>query len=147
MRGQQTRRTIVSYGLEFRPLVGKLAEAPPIPEFLHPVRARAACSVNLPPEDLKQSLLTRYPEGSDIGWHTDHASFGGVVISISLLGDATLSLRRADEVHCLTVERRSLYILSGAARFEYEHRVRARSLRYSVTLRPVADGDRSESRR
>lgn len=138
MRGQRTRRSIVSYGLEFRPLVGTLAPAPALPRYLHRIRARAAELVGLPAESLKQSLLTKYPASSDIGWHVDHQSFGDVVLAISLLGNATLALRRHDEEYRLAIEARSIYILRGAARSEYQHKVTAKTLRYSITLRPVS---------
>jgi len=138
MRGQRTRRSVVSYGLEFRPHVGTLAAAPALPEYLHGIRARAAALVGIPSEVFEQSLLTKYPGRSDIGWHIDHQSFGDLVVSISLLGDATLALRRGSDAHRLLIARRSLYVLRDAARFEYQHKVTARALRYSITLRPIA---------
>ena len=140
MRGRTTRRAIVSYGLEWKPLVGRLAPAPAVPEYLHDVRARAAAIVGIDDHQLQQSLLTRYPAKSDIGWHVDHRSFGEVVLAISLLGDATLALRRDDEEHQLPIAARSLYVLRDAARATYQHRVTAKALRYSITLRPVAAG-------
>lgn len=140
MRGQRTRRSIVSYGLEFRPHVGSLATAPAVPDYLHPIRNRAAAISGVAPDALAQSLLTKYPRNSDIGWHVDHQSFGAIVIAVSLLGDATLALRRENEEHRLTIERRSIYVLRDSARFDYQHKVTARSLRYSITLRPIAGG-------
>lgn len=138
MRGQKTRRSIVSFGLEFRPLVAVLAPAPPIPSYLHGVRGRVAEVVGLRPHILEQSLLTHYPAGSDIGWHRDHPSFGDVVAALSLLGDATLFLRRAEDIHRVNIGRRSLYVLRRDARYECEHRVKARAPRLSITFRPVA---------
>jgi alkylated DNA repair dioxygenase AlkB len=138
MRGRTTRRAIVSYGLEWKPLVGRLALAPAVPEYLHEVRARAAAIVGIDDHQLQQSLLTRYPAKSAIGWHVDHQSFGDVVLAISLLGDATLALRRDGEEHQLPIAARPLYVLRDAARATYQHRVTAKTLRYSITLRPVA---------
>ncbi len=138
MRGQRTKRALVSYGLRFKPHVGELGPAPPLPRYLHSVRVRAAALIDMSGDVLEQSLLTRYPQGSDIGWHTDHASFGDVVVAISLHGDATLAFRREREMHRVLIRRRSLYVLRDAARYEYEHRVTARALRYSITLRPIA---------
>jgi hypothetical protein len=42
MRGQTTRREIVSYGLEFKPHVGRLEPAPALPAYLHAVRKLAS---------------------------------------------------------------------------------------------------------
>lgn len=139
MRGRQTRRSIVSYGLEFRPHVGTLAPAPALPDYLHAIRTRAAAFVGISPGMFAQSLLTKYPKNSDIGWHIDHQSFGGIVVAISLLGDAMLALRRDEEEHRVMVAPRSLYVLRDSARFDYQHKLTARSLRYSITLRPIAD--------
>lgn len=138
MRGQRTRRSVVSYGLQFRPHVGELGPAPPLPGYLRSVRVRAANLIGMNGDVLEQSLLTRYPQGSDIGWHTDHRSFGEVVVAISLQGDATLAFRRERQTHRVLIRRRSLYVLRDAARYEYEHKVTARALRYSITLRPIA---------
>lgn len=138
MRGQLTRREIVSYGLEFKPHVGQLEPAPAIPAYLHDIRKRAARVAGVQGRTLQQSLLTRYPANSEIGWHVDHQSFGDVVVAISLMGDAILALRRGDEEHRLPIAARSLYVLRACVRSEYQHRVTAKALRYSITLRPVA---------
>jgi len=138
MRGQTTRREIVSYGRAFAPYVGTLPPAPPIPTYLHGVRRKLARLVGIAPGPLVQSLITRYPQGASIGWHRDHSDFGDTVLVLSLAGTAILDLRSGDTVSRTRVEPRSLYVLAGAARTSYEHRVVARALRYSVTFRSLA---------
>ena len=137
VRGQATRRETVSYGLEFKPYVGTLPPAPPIPSYLHGLRERVAVVAGIKAGALVQALISRYPQSSDIGWHVDHPSFGPLVACVSLLGDATLGLRKRGVPQRVLVARRSLYLLHGAARFEYQHKVVAQTLRYSITLRPL----------
>jgi alkylated DNA repair dioxygenase AlkB len=47
----------------------------PIPNWLKPLRSRAAKFVGLQPEDLVQTLLIRYDPGATIGWHKDQPVF------------------------------------------------------------------------
>lgn len=54
-------------------------DAEPIPERILPVRAAAAALAGLEPGRLVEVLLQRYPEGAQIGWHRDAATFGTVV--------------------------------------------------------------------
>ncbi len=73
------------------------------------------------------------------GWHRDKAVFGEIV-GISLRSACTFRLRRAVgarwERVSLIAEPRSAYLLSGAARSEWEHSIPAvEELRYSVTYR------------
>lgn len=138
VRGQLTRREIVSYGLEFRPYVSALPPAPPLPSYLHPLRNRAASAAGISSDALVQAILSRYSERSDIGWHIDHRSFGGLVACVSLLGSATLSFRGRRRQERVAVAPRSLYLLQDDARFVFEHKVVAHSLRFSITLRTLA---------
>ena len=138
VRGQITKRETVSYGLAFKPYVASLPPAPPLPPYLHPLRNRTATAAGISSDALMQALISRYPERSDIGWHIDHSSFGGFVACVSLLGSATLSFRRRRRHERVTVAPRSLYLLRDDARFEFEHKVVAHSLRFSITLRTIA---------
>src|ERR1051325_7100094 len=63
------KRETVSFGWSYRFDGSGLAEAEPIPEWLHPVRARAAAFAGLSPEALEHALLIRYGEGAGLGWH------------------------------------------------------------------------------
>jgi alkylated DNA repair dioxygenase AlkB len=88
-------------------------------------------------------LVTEYGAGAGIGWHRDKAVFGQIV-GISLLAPCVFRLRRKAESTweraSITAEPRSAYLLSGAARSEWEHSIPpVDSLRYSVTFRNLRD--------
>ncbi|HEU0134415.1 MAG TPA: alpha-ketoglutarate-dependent dioxygenase AlkB [Allosphingosinicella sp.] len=135
------RRT-VSFGLHYAFDGSGLREAEPIPDWLQPLRARAAELAGREPEDFVHALVIEYAAGAGIGWHRDRPVFGDVV-GISLLAPAPLRFRRRIgakwERFTLTAEPRSAYLLSGESRHEWEHSIPPlETLRYSVTLRTLA---------
>ena len=87
--------------------------------------------------------MTEYRPGAAIGWHKDRSVFGDVV-GISLLAPCTFRFRRKKEAGWdranLTVEPRSIYLLRGPSRSEWEHSIPAvDALRYSLTFRNVLE--------
>ena len=118
----------------------------PIPDFLLPLRERAARFAGLAPDDLEQVLLTRYDPGAGIGWHRDRPVFEHVV-GVSLGAPAILRFRRRDgtrfERAKLSLPPRSIYHLSGPARHEWEHSIAPIDApRWSVTFRSLSDKGR-----
>ncbi|HEU0099284.1 MAG TPA: alpha-ketoglutarate-dependent dioxygenase AlkB [Allosphingosinicella sp.] len=135
------RRT-VSFGLHYAFDGSGLREAEPIPDWLQPLRARAATLAGLAAEAFVHALVIEYAPGAGIGWHRDRPVFGDVV-GISLLAPAPLRFRRRAGVRwerfTLAAEPRSAYLLRGEARHEWEHSIPPlETLRYSVTLRTLA---------
>jgi DNA oxidative demethylase len=135
------RRT-VSFGMHYAFDGSGLREAEPIPDWLRPLRARAAALAGREPEAFVHALVIEYAPGAGIGWHRDRPVFGDVV-GISLLAPAPLRFRRKSgakwERFTLTAEPRSAYLLRGEARHEWEHSIPPlETLRYSVTLRTLA---------
>ena len=135
------KRETVSFGWSYRFDGSGLAEAGPIPDWLLPARARAAAFAGMTPEALEHALLIRYGEGAGLGWHRARPVFGDV-IGISLLSPAPLRFRRRSgpkwERFTLPVAPRSIYLLSGPARSEWEHSLTpVAALRYSVTFRTL----------
>jgi alkylated DNA repair dioxygenase AlkB len=143
------RRT-VSFGLHYAFDGSGLSEAEPIPDWLGPLRARAAALAGREPDAFVHALVIEYAEGAGIGWHRDRPVFGEVV-GISLLAPAPLRFRRKHvlsgvegagskwERFTLTAEPRSAYLLRGEARHEWEHSIPPlETLRYSVTLRTLS---------
>ena len=49
--------------------------AEPIPDWLQPLRERAAAFAGLSPQDFVQVLLASYDPGAGIGWHRDRDFF------------------------------------------------------------------------
>jgi alkylated DNA repair dioxygenase AlkB len=122
---------------------GGLKQAGELPEFLLPLRKRAAEFAGLEPRALEHALLIEYRPGAGIGWHRDRPQFGGVV-GISLLAPCTFRLRRKTGTtwarRSLMAERRSAYLLRGASRTEWEHSIPPlETLRYSVTFRTLRE--------
>lgn len=135
------KRQTVSFGWSYRFDGSGLGEAAPIPAWLHPVRARAAAFAGLTAEALEHALLVKYEEGAGLGWHRDRPVFGDV-IGISLLSPAPLRFRRRIgakwERVTLVAEPRSIYLLRGPSRSEWEHSLTpVETLRYSITFRTL----------
>ncbi|MFL6722990.1 MAG: alpha-ketoglutarate-dependent dioxygenase AlkB [Sphingomicrobium sp.] len=117
--------------------------AGPLPDWLLPLRDRAASFGGVPPEELVHALVTRYDPGAGIGWHRDRPQFG-TVVGVSLAGSATLRFRRrvggGFQRANLDLEPRSAYLLSGEVREHWEHSIApADRLRYSITFRTLSD--------
>ena len=114
---------------------------PPIPDFLLPLRARAADLAGVAPDDLAEALITEYSPGAAIGWHKDAHPFD-IVVGISLLSASRFRFRRgkvrAWETAEVPLPPRSAYVLTGPARTEWEHSIPpVKALRYSVTFRTL----------
>ena len=116
--------------------------AEPIPDWLQPLRERAAAFAGLSPQDFVQVLLARYDSGAGIGWHRDRDVFEQVV-GFSLNTPATLRFRQRTASGfrraSLDVAPRSAYLLSGEARHEWEHSIApGDQLRFSITFRALS---------
>ncbi len=146
MRGQTAKRTVRHFGLDYEYETFKLTPGEPLPRDLEWVRARAAASIEADPDDLAQTLVTRYPPGAPIGWHRDAPMFGKV-IGISLRGACRMRLQRGKgterETAEVLLEPRSVYVLDGPARTHWQHSIPAvKELRYSITFRTLRKRER-----
>jgi len=145
--GYLAKRRVVSFGWKYEYDERALHRAEPIPEMLFPLRERAAGFVGCRAEDLVQSSVVEYRPGTSIGWHRDKPMFGEVV-GVSLRSPCTFRFRRrigtrdarAWQRFSFTAEPRSIYLMSGPARTDFEHSIPAvASLRYSITFRTLRD--------
>ena len=142
--GYTGKRRVVSFGWHYDFSARRLDRAEDIPEFLRDLREPVGEFAGLRPEALQHVLVTEYGPGAAIGWHRDKAVFGEVV-GLSLLAPCVFRLRRATgdgkwERTNLVAEPRSVYLLSGPARTEWEHSIPpVETLRYSVTFRNVRE--------
>ncbi|WP_235508050.1 alpha-ketoglutarate-dependent dioxygenase AlkB [Variovorax sp. Root434] len=137
------RRRGTSFGGSYDFDTNRLKPGPPLPEALHPLRAKAAAWAGIAPEDLTHMLIAEYRPGTPLGWHRDVPDFEDIV-GISLFGDAVMQFRpyvpgaaasRPSSLEFL-VEPRSIYMLHGPARWEWQHAIApTEALRYSITLR------------
>jgi alkylated DNA repair dioxygenase AlkB len=142
-RGYLGHRRVTSFGWRYDFNDQAMRRAGEIPDFLLPLRERAAALAGLEPADLTHVLVTEYAPGAGIGWHRDRPQFAEVV-GVSLLSACTLRFRRrlqdGFERAALLAEPRSGYVLRGPARTEWEHSIAAvEALRYSVTFRRLSD--------
>lgn len=143
MRGIVARRRVAFFGETY----GETA-APPIPDWLLPLRARLAEWASVAADDFTMALINEYPSGAPIGWHRDAPQYG-IVAGVSLLSECRMRFRpyrapsargpageRRAATHEVVLARRSAYLITGAARWEFEHHVPpVTQLRYSVTFR------------
>lgn len=141
MRGVTARRRVIQYGWKYSFETFRMTEGPPLPDFLVPIRDRAAAFARITAADLSEALLTEYAPGATIGWHRDAPGFD-VVIGISLLTAARFRFRRGRTRAWETAEAqlapRSIYLLTGPARTEWEHSIPALDTpRYSITFRTL----------
>jgi alkylated DNA repair dioxygenase AlkB len=140
-RGFQGKRRVVSFGWRYDFNGGGLQKADDIPAFLLRVRDKAAAFAQIAAANLQQALVTEYRPGAAIGWHQDRSVFGDV-IGLSLRSACMFRLRRRIGANwqraSLSIEPRSIYLLRGASRKDWEHSIPPVStLRYSVTFRSL----------
>lgn len=139
-------RRVVSYGGQYDFSAQKLNEAAPLPAWLDPLRAKAGAWAGIAPERFTQALVAEYQPGTPLGWHRDVPDFEDVV-GISLLDEAVMRFRPYPHVSGskvkalrMTLAPRSIYLLRGASRWEWQHSVApTKALRYSITLRTPSD--------
>jgi alkylated DNA repair dioxygenase AlkB len=139
-QGWTGNRKTQSYGWRYDFDDASFQPTEPIPTWLEPLRDKAAV---LAGSEIAHALVARYDAGAGIGWHKDRSVFDRVV-GISLNTPAVLRFRQRAETGFrrfnLPVEPRSAYLLSGEARYDWEHRiVPGDRLRFSVTLRSLSD--------
>jgi alkylated DNA repair dioxygenase AlkB len=137
------RRRTVSYGSKYDYSENVLNEAPSLPPFLMPLRAKVAEWVGVPPEKFVHGLVSEYRPGTPLGWHRDVPDFE-VIVGVSLGGSCRMRLRpyrpgernRREDVIALELQPRSVYQIRGTARWGWQHSVAAtQELRYSITFR------------
>jgi alkylated DNA repair dioxygenase AlkB len=139
-QGYTAKRRVVEYGWEYDFSSRKAAEANPIPEYLAPLRRRVAQFAAIPEQKLVEAIITEYPAGAPIGWHRDVPQFEDV-IGISLRSSCRMRLKPYKGIGKLVsvrLEPRSIYLLQGPARWEFQHSIPAvDDLRYSITFRSL----------
>ena len=142
--GYEAKRNVASYGAGWSFTSKALTEGHAIPSFFQPLIQKVAAKLSIPPQDFAQLLVTEYPAGSLINWHRDAPPYK-IISGVSLLSDCTFRLRPYHKtitgkkpILSFPVRRRSLYIIQGISRTDWEHSTApVPSLRYSITLRTL----------
>ena len=144
MHGRAAKRTVRHFGFDYDYQSRDAVPGDPLPEELEFVRERAAGLAEREPGELVQILITRYPAGAGIGWHRDAPMFGRIV-GVSLGALCRMRFRRRTKEGERLVEQvelapRSAYLLSGQARWTWQHSIPAtKDLRHSITFRTLRD--------
>jgi alkylated DNA repair dioxygenase AlkB len=136
------KRRVVSFGWRYDFNGGAFQKIEPLPSFLSPLQERAATFANLGAGAIEHALITEYREGAAIGWHKDRPVFDDV-IGISLLSPCNFRFRKRSgekwERRSIITEPRSIYLLRGPSRTEWEHSIPGvNALRYSITFRTLS---------
>jgi alkylated DNA repair dioxygenase AlkB len=143
MRGQAAKRTVTMFGLDYDYEGGEVVPTDPLPAELEWLRERCAALIERELADLVQILVSRYPEGAGIGWHRDAPMFGSKIVGVSLAAPSRMRFQRTTkaagrETAAIELEPRSAYVLSGKARWSWQHMIPAqKELRYSLTFRTL----------
>ena len=137
MRGQIARRKVCCFGFDYLYTRRGVVPAEPMPPVLMRLRERVE-ALTAESSEFNQAIVTSYPPGAGINWHHDAPVFGPTIVGVSFGSAARLLLKLGDVVHRVALAPRSAYVLGGAARSEWSHRVApVASHRYSVTFRQL----------
>jgi alkylated DNA repair dioxygenase AlkB len=143
-QGFEAKRKTESFGYDYSFDNRRLSKGKDIPVFFEPLLRRVAAFLGINAADIAELLLTEYPPGAVINWHRDAPPFK-TIIGISLLEDCVFKFRPHDKaqqtrksVISLPVARRSLYVIDGPARSDWQHSIApVKATRYSITLRTL----------
>ena len=137
------KRRTLSYGAQYDFDSNTLSAAPPLPEFLMPLREKVALWTGLPAAHFAHALVTEYRPGTPLGWHRDVPNFE-VIVGVSLRGPCRMRLRpyrprernRREDVMVVDLQPRSAYQIRDTARWAWQHSIVATAQqRYSITFR------------
>lgn len=143
-QGYEAKRKVASFGYDWSFEKRNLSKGKDIPEAFQGIIKKVSDYLSLPVSTFAELLVTEYPEGSVINWHRDAPPFD-LIVGLSLLSDCTFRFRPHDKskqdrksVIAFPVERRSMYIIKGPSRTDWQHSIDpVKSIRYSITLRTL----------
>lgn len=143
-QGYEAKRKVAGFGYDYSFDKRSISPGAPIPEVYQFLIQRVSSFTGKSENDFKELLLTEYPVGAVINWHRDAFPFD-VIVGVSLQADCTFKLRPHNETLrtrkntvSVEVKRRSLYLMSGESRDEWQHSTApVKEVRYSITLRTL----------
>jgi len=143
-QGFKANRKVASFGYDYSFENGSLSKGKDIPQIFEFLIEKVGEYTSIKKDDFAELLVTEYPEKSVINWHRDAPPFD-VIAGISLMADCTFRLRPFDKakqtrapVISFPVQRRSLYLIRGLARTDWQHSISpVKKARYSITLRTL----------
>lgn len=87
------KRTIKFFGEKYLD-AGNIGITTPLPEEIIWLRDRCSKEASLDCESVVSCLITQYPKGSTINWHTDYTKYGSKVLGISLNSTCNMQFQR-----------------------------------------------------
>lgn len=145
MHGVIAKRRVVHFGRGCEYESAALTAAPPVPDYLLPLRQRVGEFAARKPEEFVELLVTEYSVGASIGWHRDAPAFD-IIVGVSLLSESTMRFRpwpaeksqRRSKTVMQVLEPRSAYILRGPSRTRWQHHIPpTKTRRLSITFRTL----------
>lgn len=138
------KRNVKSFGRGWSFTEQQLIQGNSIPQEFDFLINKISNQFQIKKELIAQFLITEYPVGAVINWHRDAPPFD-IIIGVSLLTDCIFKLRPHQKEKqtrsatlSLEVQRRSLYIMKGLSKTEWQHcTAPANGLRYSLTFRTL----------
>ncbi|WFU80238.1 alpha-ketoglutarate-dependent dioxygenase AlkB [Bradyrhizobium sp. CIAT3101] len=134
-------RRVAWFGHQYDYAQQRLTEAAPIPDWVTPVARQVEAWAGLDEGSVRQVLCTEYDAGVGIGWHRDKPHFDKVFgLSLGSACKFRFRHRRGDawQRHTLAALPRSLYLMDGEARSQWEHSIPpVEARRYSITFRTM----------
>ena len=143
-QGFEAKRLTASYGVDYHFDTRDITKGKAIPQEFNFLIQKVASRLAFHADDFAEVLVTEYPVGSVINWHRDGPPFE-VIAGISLASDCTFRFRPYDKakqnrksIITRNVARRSLYVIRGEAREDWEHSIQpVTEVRFSITLRTL----------
>ena len=143
-QGYEAKRRVASFGYDYNFENGSLIKGSIIPPAFAPLIQKVSQKTSITSERFAELLVTEYPPGAVINWHRDAPPFD-VIAGISLQAGCIFRFRPYEKgkqskvsVVSINVERRSLYVMEGKARTDFQHSIApVKNQRYSITLRTL----------
>lgn len=143
-QGFKANRKVASFGYDYSFDNGSLTKGQAIPAAFNSVISKVRDHLKNGLAEFAELLVTEYPPGAVINWHRDAPPFD-VIVGISIMADCTFRLRPHDKakqgrasVISFPVKRRSLYVIQGQARADWQHSIApVKQTRFSITLRTL----------
>ena len=145
-QGYEAKRKVASFGYDWSFENRTLSKGEPMPQAFDWLLNKVSKHLSIKKEDMAELLLTEYPVGAVINWHRDAPPFD-VIVGISLLSNCVFRFRPHDNakqnrnsIISVPVARRSLYMIQGSARTDWQHSISAvKEVRYSITIRTLKE--------
>jgi alkylated DNA repair protein (DNA oxidative demethylase) len=141
-QGWLGKRRTASFGWRYDFDDASFGPADPIPDWLLPLRDRAAAFAGLKADDLSQAAINLYEPGAGVGWHRDRPLYEHVV-GVSLGAPTVMRFRQRSDGGfrraTVPLPPRSVYRLSDEARHAWEHSVPEQdATRWSIMFRNLS---------